>query len=124
MCSTGSGFTPSMQTEWPDWNGQCLPEDLLAALQESDGGFEGAAITVTASADTGLYFLRARKRSVVDSLSRREHDIARRFADGHSHKEIARALDISPATVRNHLQAVYAKLKIRNKTELARSSGD
>ncbi|MBC7945907.1 MAG: response regulator transcription factor [Burkholderiales bacterium] len=39
-------------------------------------------------------------------------------------KEIARALAISPATVRSHLQAVYAKLKYLQQDELARSLGD
>ncbi len=134
VCSSGPDFTPLMQTEWPQWNGQHLPEDLLVGLGNGQGqgdgkgpgeaSFAGQSITVTASADAGFYFLRARKRSTVDTLSPRERDIARRFADGSTHKEIAQTLAISPATVRNHLQAVYVKLQTSNKTGLARLLGE
>jgi len=53
-------------------------------------------------------------------LSERESDVARRYADGRTYKEIAEALFISPATVRNHLAHIYRKLEINGKAELAR----
>ena len=42
----------------------------------------------------------------------REWTIARRIAKGESHKEIAQALNRSPATVRNQIQAIYEKLQV------------
>jgi len=41
------------------------------------------------------------------------------LAQGHSHREVAQTLGISPATVRNPLQKVYLKLGVRSKMALA-----
>jgi DNA-binding CsgD family transcriptional regulator len=42
----------------------------------------------------------------------RELDVARKFAEGFSYQDLAAAMHISPATVRNHLKNIYAKLGI------------
>ena len=47
-------------------------------------------------------------------LTSREWTIARLIAKGHSHKEIAQALNRSPATVRNQIQSIYEKLQVGN----------
>lgn len=47
--------------------------------------------------------------------------VAHRYASGETHKEIAAALHIAPATVRNHLAAIYRKLGVRNKPGLIRA---
>lgn len=47
--------------------------------------------------------------------------IAERYATGDSHKEIAGRFHIAPATVRNHLAAVYRKLEVKNKPQLIRA---
>jgi len=47
-------------------------------------------------------------------------DVAQRFAEGYSHKEIAKLLNISPATVRHHLSEIYATLGVHDKAQLAR----
>ena len=51
-------------------------------------------------------------------LSERERMVAERYATGETHKEIAAALHIAPATVRNHLASIYRKLDVRNKPGL------
>jgi class 3 adenylate cyclase/DNA-binding CsgD family transcriptional regulator/tetratricopeptide (TPR) repeat protein len=53
-------------------------------------------------------------------LSRREFDVAGRYAEGKSYRAIAEELGIAPATVRTHLNTIYRKLEITNKFELAR----
>ena len=53
-------------------------------------------------------------------LSAREAEVAELYIDGLSYKEIARALRISPGTVRTHLNAIYRKLEVSSRTELMR----
>jgi PAS domain S-box-containing protein len=53
----------------------------------------------------------------LDRLTRREAQILRELAEGRSNVEIARALDISPATVRNHTQNILSKLGVHSKLE-------
>ena len=50
-------------------------------------------------------------------LTPREHEILERLASGQSNKELARALDISPNTIKTHLARLYEKLEVRNRIE-------
>jgi len=52
-------------------------------------------------------------------LSPREQQIAERYAVGCSYQEIAAELNIAPSTVRTHLAAIYRKLEVSSKLELA-----
>ncbi len=51
-------------------------------------------------------------------LSEREIGVAERYATGQTYRQIAAELNIAPATVRNHLAAIYRKLGIGNKAKL------
>jgi len=55
-----------------------------------------------------------------ESLSSREQEIVRAVALGLRNAEVARRLSISEATVKTHLNKVFQKLKIRDRTELVR----
>ncbi len=57
-------------------------------------------------------------------LTDRELAIAERYAQGESHKQIARALFIAPSTVRNHLAAIYRKLGVSSKIALVSALPD
>jgi DNA-binding NarL/FixJ family response regulator len=52
-------------------------------------------------------------------LTRREREIAQLVAQGYSNQEIATKLGISICTVKNHLQRIFWKLRITNRTQLA-----
>ena len=67
-----------------------------------------------------MLLLGVRGKSAVDQLSPREFEVARWFGRGVDHRKIAEELHIAPATVRNHLQAIYAKLGVCNKVEMSR----
>ncbi len=56
-------------------------------------------------------------------LSGREDQIARLYVGGLSYKEIARDLEISPATVRTHLNTIYRKLEVSSRIELLHRLG-
>jgi len=53
------------------------------------------------------------------SLTPRERQIASLVAQGHRYKEIAKTLQISAQTVRNHLRNIFEKLQINDRVQLA-----
>ena len=53
-----------------------------------------------------------------DTLSEREREVFQLVAEGHSNKEIADVLSVSPATVETHRAHVLQKLALHNTTEL------
>ncbi len=111
------GFVDLVQSEWPDWRGPRLPEPL--AKGTASRRYAGRAITVRFVPVLDMFLLKARPRTLVDDLSRRELEIARHFAEGLTNKEIAQEAGLAPATVRNHLGTIYLKLGVNNKAELA-----
>jgi DNA-binding CsgD family transcriptional regulator len=52
-------------------------------------------------------------------LTRREAEILHLVAQGLTNKEIAATLHLSPLTIRTHLEHVYEKLGVGNRTEAA-----
>ena len=59
---------------------------------------------------------RSEERPRLPSLTNRELDVLQLVAEGLTNRQIARALFISPATVRTHLEHVYEKLGVRTRT--------
>lgn len=60
----------------------------------------------------------------LPTLSPREKEVLAQLAKGQSTKEIARDLKLSPETVKDHLERLYAKLEARNRVEaLERARG-
>jgi len=53
-------------------------------------------------------------------LTRREREILRLVAEGHSNAKLARMLWVTEQTVKFHLSNVYRKLEVANRTEAAR----
>lgn len=115
-------FSDMIQLEWPAWLGPELPAALRAGLKGATGNeppSSGAQIVTRMIPVSGLFLVEVRQRSPLDRLTPRELLIAERFGSGKSYKEIAASLPVSPATVRAHLRAIYTKLEISDKTELA-----
>lgn len=97
-----------------------LPAALAGALRNGSGSHVGSAIVARSDVVADLQLLEVRARSPVDRLSRRERTVAASFAEGHSHKEVAESLGLSPATVRHHLRRIYSKLAVSDKAALSR----
>lgn len=118
------GLQALLQTEFKGWSGPRLSAPMVAALCNSTSAVyrgQHLAAVVVRTLDDGLRLIRVRPIARADHLSVRERDVAARFAHGHSHKEIAQALGVSPATVRNQLQKAYQKLRVQSKVGLARA---
>lgn len=119
--NASQNFDDMMLDEWPDWQGPQLPQALLDNLSgEGRRQYTGHAIVGTIKTLRNLLLLNVRRKSAVDQLSPREFDVAIRFGRGMDFRKIADELHIAPVTVRNHLQAIYAKLGVSNKVEMAR----
>jgi DNA-binding NarL/FixJ family response regulator len=54
----------------------------------------------------------------IGRLTKREREIIELIAQGMKNKEIAARLSISPATVRHHLSAIFAKLDVPDRLKL------
>ena len=62
---------------------------------------------------------RKRPRHGWESLTPTEVEVVRHAAAGLTNPEIGERLFVAPATVKTHLAHVYAKLGVRNRSQLA-----
>src|SRR4029077_17571772 len=81
-----------------------------------DGFAERARLELEATGE------HARKRTTetLGQLKQQETQIARLVVEGHTNREIASRLFISPRTVDYHLHKVFRKLGVKSRTQLAR----
>lgn len=100
-------FVDLMRREWPDWRGPFVPE---AMRRMQDGAFTGEQLAARFIPQNNLFLAVLRSKGPLDQLTARELDVAKQLAKGASHKEIARDLAIAPATARNHIASIHAKL--------------
>ncbi|EIB7844997.1 TPA: response regulator transcription factor [Salmonella enterica subsp. enterica serovar Bron] len=55
----------------------------------------------------------------IKALSARQREILQMLAAGESNKQIGRALNISTGTVKAHLESLYRRLDVKNRTQAA-----
>ncbi len=110
-------FVELLRRECPDWHGPFLPESMRKMQEDSYIGKE-VAICFSPQND-GLCLAVVRKKGLLDELSARELEVAKQLARGLSHKDIASNLTIAPATARNHVAKVLAKLGCNKTTQVA-----
>lgn len=60
------------------------------------------------------------RRTALESLSRREHEVLTQLAKGLTNREIADALFIAEQTVKNHVSEIYAKLGVHDRAQALR----
>jgi DNA-binding CsgD family transcriptional regulator len=81
----------------------------LALLFIAIGIWAGTQLT---SRQQGARFERNDKAIAALGLTPREYEILEHLALGSSNKEIARALDVSPNTIKTHISNLYLKLDV------------
>ena len=108
-----------------------LDEDIHRALQSGAKSYllKDMSIEEIASTIRGVYAgdaslprqvaERLTERAQRQQLTERERDVLECLIMGRSNKEIATNLCISEDTVKSHLKTLFAKLRVRDRTEAA-----
>lgn len=97
---------------------QALNADAAMATLVADGAgalFDRQVITALQRFVQPQGTPRAARAQTLTLLTAREREVLRRISLGDSNKEAAKHLDISPATVRTHLESVFRKLDCRTR---------
>lgn len=110
-------FRVLVQAEWPGNGVHSLPEHVASSLRRN-GEFVGRGLRLHMFEFCGYSACAAEPRTSLDLLTRAERVVAQHYAEGLSHKEIARQLEVSDNTVKTHLSHVFDKLGIHRKAEL------
>jgi DNA-binding CsgD family transcriptional regulator len=114
----GAGLCAVIQRELPGWNGSTLPAEVIAQLPKAPCVMRlgRSTLTLSPNAEHVILSLETQPRGAL--LAPRERTVAMLFAAGHSYKEIAKILALSPATVRTYLRNCYVQLGVKSKIEL------
>jgi len=113
-------FAGTLTTEWPEWGGVLLPNSVIELIANKTPIFMGNNISIRIEQQQDLFHILLTNNILLNELTKREREITAIISNGGSNKTIANQLDISPSTVNNHLNKIYKKLRVNNRTELAR----
>lgn len=91
--------------------------ELVTAIRAVAGG---ARYTSPALADALSQALAAVPRASMDTLTRRERMVASLIARNYSNSAICDELELRPGTLKSHLSAIYSKLGVHHRAEVAR----
>ncbi|AWT42773.1 MULTISPECIES: response regulator [Streptomyces] len=102
------------------------PEELLNAVRVAAGGeallspaaTKGLIARFLAQGDTGDGDLDPARSERLAALTGREREVLVQVAGGHSNDEIAERLEVSPLTVKTHVNRAMAKLGARDRAQL------
>jgi len=91
------------------------PESILASIRETADG--GAPMSREIAKKVLQSFKKDPLSNVINHLTARENELLILLAEGYLNKEIADQLQLSLSTVKNHLQNIYIKLHVQNRSE-------
>jgi two-component system, NarL family, nitrate/nitrite response regulator NarL len=89
------------------------PKHLIRCLREVHAGRRWLDSSVS-----GLGQVAAANGPVLDTLTRRQIEVARAAVSGLSNKELAQRLGVSEGTIKNHLHAIYERLQLDGRLSL------
>lgn len=91
------------------------PQNVLASIKDA---LEGGSPISRGVAKRIINSFRVKEDSgYINQLTSRENELLKLLAEGFLNKEIADQLKISLNTVKNHLQNIYIKLHVQNRSE-------
>ncbi len=104
-------------------DGDAAPWAALAPLSRLPQNGVDVAIDFTASDRLGAAIVIARPHAphqhALNALTPRQRQVAEALARGDSNKEIAVALGLSPATVKDHVENLLRRLGLRRRGQVA-----
>ncbi len=93
------------------------PETMLRAIRAVAHGESLLGPTIAQKALRQFAALPGKQTPLVDDLTPREQEVLRLIAEGRSNKEIAAALCLSEKTVKNHINNIFSKLHVYDRTQ-------
>jgi len=88
--------------------------DAIRGVAQGETHIPGRLLTMVLSSLTAWGDGGVRDETVIRKLSNRELDVLRCLVDGRSRKEIGVLLNVSPNTIRTHVQSILHKLEVHS----------
>ena len=102
---------------------QKIPGATMSALEGKNHIIQRDEPAWRAFSKSLLEFTFSGQTTDFNDLTKREQDVLRLICQAMSGKEIARSLQMSEKTVRNHTSKIYAKLELQNRQHAIRTYG-
>lgn len=118
LYAAGDKFSLAVKQVAPDWVGPNIPGQLMPLLTAQDGVLTVGDLEFSLARGEQKHILTVGQFDHTAHLTRAETRVARMFAGGQTHSQIADELGVSQSTVRNQLASIYLKLEIHSKAEL------
>ena len=93
------------------------PETMLRAIRAVAHGESLLGSTVAEKVMRQFSALPGKQTHLFDDLTPREIEVLKLVAEGKSNKEIAQALTISEKTVKNHINNIFSKLHVNDRSQ-------
>lgn len=91
------------------------PDELIAGINKVLAGEKFYSIEISSMLINSIYNKPAKG---LPFLTNKEKQVIRHLMEGHSSKEIANKLDVSPRTIETHRANILSKFGLKNTTEL------
>lgn len=116
----GARLALLLRERFPQWDGTRLPDALASTLGRGPRHTMLGRRRLAAQACGDLVLLSLAPQRRAAPLPPREMSVALMYADGRSHKQIARETGLTPTTVRTYLREAYLRLGVSDKVALGR----
>ena len=97
---------------------RAVESELIQAIQIVSQGYMYVHPSLTSSLVKGLSPHASQDSSVTEELTPREKDVLLLLARGHTNRQIAEKLNLSPRTIEGHRSSLVSKLGISSRVEL------
>lgn len=98
------------------------PQELIATIRALYGGISVVSPEILKDIIKPKETFTQKNHSWLESLTKREREIALLLIDGYSNEQISKNLNLAIQTVRNQVSSIYFKLDVKDRLEMIRIS--